>query len=356
MRTPVQVDPARLQLAFDRVQESVQKQEVPCAVLAVANSQSTLRCQAFSREGGDQVRPDSIFMLASISKPILATAVMQLVEDGLLVLSDPITRYIPECAQPGKPPITAWNLLTHTSGMEEMAWWEALTMSGAPREAYLQAACRSNLHFVPGTRYEYCTLSFFILAELITRLSGLPYPEYLRQRIFDPLGMKDTSFDPGPRNERAAPVHNFYPDPALAETAFRRWVALAVPGGGLWSTAADLIAFGQAYLNGGRHGGYHLLAPATIELMTREHTTGLVELVEGRPQPAHYGLGWSKGSLRGTLPGSPRAFEHSGATGTLLWIDPEWDLVFVFLTNQWGAEDHARLSALQTVYSALRPG
>ncbi len=354
MPDSIHFDPARLQLAFDHVEQAVQAREVPAAVLAVANSREVIRCQAFSRPGGDQVAEDSIFLLASISKPITATAVMQLVEDGRLVLSYPVTRYIPEFAQPGKLPVTAWHLLTHTSGMEEVGWWEALGRAGAPAEAYLQAACRSPLHFVPGTRHEYCTLSFFVLAELVTRLSGTPFQEYLRRRVLSPLGMADTSFDPGLENPRTVPVHGFAADACADEAAFRHWVSLAVPGGGLWSTAADLVAFGQAYLNDGQHAGGHLLGRATVELMTREHTTGLVELIEGQPQAAHYGLGWGKSSLNGRLPGSPSAFEHGGATGTLLWVDPQWDLVFVFLTNQWGVEDHVNRAVLQVVYSALR--
>jgi len=353
MASPIRLDAYRLELAFERANEAVQQQKVPSAVLAIANRRELVRCEAYSRPGGDQVQTDSIFLLASISKPIAATAVMQLVEDGLLVLSDPLTRYIPEFAQPGKLPVTAWHLLTHTSGMEELAYWDALVPRGAPVSAFLEAARHSALHFAPGARYEYNTLSFYLLAELVTRLSGLPFEEYLRRRVLDPLGMVDTSFDPG-SNERAVWAHGFGPDPQREAATLRHFVSLAVPGGGLWSTAADLVAFGQAYLNGGRHADYQLLAPATIELMTREHTTGLVDMVEGRPQPAHYGLGWGKASLGGRLPGSPRAFEHGGATGTCLWIDPEWDLVFVFLTNQFGVEDHVRQSALQAVYSALR--
>lgn len=354
MPDSIHLDPTRLQLAFDRAGQAVQAQEVPAAVLAVANSRELIGCQAFSRPGGDQVAEDSIFLLASISKPITATAVMQLVEDGRLVLSDPLTRYIPEFAQPGKPTVTAWHLLTHTSGMEEMGWWEGLAMAGADARAHVQAACRSPLHFVPGTRYEYCTLSFFVLAELVARLSGTPFQEYLRRRVLDPLCMADTSFDPGRQNPRAVPVHDYAADAGANEAALRRWVSLAVPGGGLWSTAADLVAFGQAYLNGGRHAGGYLLGPATIELMTREHTTGLVELIEGQAQAAHHGLGWGKASLNGKMPGSPRAFEHGGATGTLLWVDPQWDLVFVFLTSQWGIEEHVNRAVLQAVYSALR--
>ena len=341
------IDEKRLQRAFDVARRNVEGGEVPSAVLAVANRQGLVRCEAFS--GQDAAATDSIYLLASISKPITATALMQLVEDGLLVLSEPLTRYIPEFAQPGKPAVTAYHLLTHTSGMEENAYWQALGASLAPADAYVRAACSAGLHFHPGSRYEYCTLSFFLLAELVTRLSGMPYVEYLRQRVLEPAGMADTSFDPGSGNPRAMPVHSFLPDETLA-----LWKSLAVPGGGLWSTAADLVAFGRAFLNGGRSDhGAQLLAPATTELMTRDHVAGLVEMVEGQPRPAHYGLGWGKGTLRSHIPGSARVFEHSGASGTMLWVDPEWDLVYVFLTNRWEAGDQARLGALQAVYSAL---
>ncbi|MGQ9684013.1 MAG: serine hydrolase domain-containing protein [Anaerolineae bacterium] len=342
------VDTKRLQRAFDVARLYVEQGEVPSAVLAVGNREGLVRCEAFS--GQDAAAPDSIYLLASISKPITATALMQLVEDGLLVLSEPLARYIPEFAQPAKPTVTAHHLLTHTSGMEEKAYWDTLGASLAPVEAFVRAACCAGLHFQPGSRYEYCTLSFFVLAELIARLSGMPYVDYLRERVLVPLGMVDTSFDPGAENPRAMPVRNFLPEPALA-----MWKALAVPGGGLWSTAADLVAFGRAFLNGGcADTGARLLAPATIDLMTRDHVAGLVEMVEGQPRPAHYGLGWGKAPLRGHMPGSAQAFEHSGATGTLLLVDPEWDLVYVFLTNRWEASDQARLGALQAVYAALQ--
>lgn len=161
MKTSYTLNSQKLQVAFDRVRESVQKGEIPCAVLAVANSTETIRCEVFTRPDGDQIKQDSIFLLASITKPMVATAVMQLVEQGLLNLGTSLTRYIPEFAQPGKLPVTAWNLLTHTSGMEENAWMAALYSTQAPQSAYLMGACQSNLHFVPGTRYEYCSLSFF---------------------------------------------------------------------------------------------------------------------------------------------------------------------------------------------------
>jgi CubicO group peptidase (beta-lactamase class C family) len=350
---PNQFNASRLQLAFDRVKENVQKGKLHCGVLAVANSRETVRCEAFTRADGDQVKIDSVFLLASITKPIVATAIMQLVERGLLVLGVPLAHYIPEFAQPGKLPVSAWNLLTHTSGMEQEGWFTALVEAQVPPSAHVRAACRSSLRFPPGTRYEYCTLSFYVLGELITRLSGMPYPEYLHKRIFEALGMKDTSFDPGPtRQDRAAPVHG----DIHGGESLGYFKTTLDPGSGLWSTAADLIAFGQTYLNRGIRGDHRLLSPLTIGWMTRNHVSGLTQLIEGRPQPAYYGLGWGKTTLYNMLPGSPRVYDHGGATGTLLWIDPDYDLIYVFLTNEWGMDwntNPIQHSALQAVYGAL---
>ncbi len=348
MSSPYLLNPKRLQTAFDRVNESVQKGENPCGLLAVANSHETIRREAFTRPDGDQVKQDSIFLLASITKPILATAIMQLVERGLLSFNVPVTRYIPEFAQPGKLPVTIWNLLTHTSGMESEAWFAALYNTQAPQSAFLKAAYQSILHFVPGTRYEYCNLSFYVLGELITRVSGLPYPEYLRKNVFEPLGMVDTSFDPGvAKKDREAPVRGD------VGTNIPHLKSIQHPGAGLWSTADDLVTLGQAYLNNGKRGDFQMLSPTTIEWVTRDHVAGLPQLSDGHDQPAHYGLGWEKWMLNNRWPGSSRTFLHTGATGTLLWIDPEYDLICVFLTTQWGVERHIQYTSLQAVYGAF---
>jgi CubicO group peptidase (beta-lactamase class C family) len=342
------INSSRLQLAFDRAKISVQNKELPSALVAVANDHEIIRCEAYSRPDSDQITTDSIFLLGSISKPLLATAVMQLVEAGKLVLTEPVTRYIPEFAQPDKAPVTAWHLLTHTSGMEEKAWNDALGMARVPREYFTMAALRSNLHFTPGARYKYCTLSFVVLAELVQRLSGMPYEDYLQQHIFAPLGMNDTTFEPAASKlDRAVKVHNIKPDD------FSYVVSLHSPGGGLWSTAADLVKFGQAFLHQGLVGDYHLISPSFIRMMTQDHVLGLTETqIDGRITPAHYGLGWGK---RGPEhPASTAGFGHNGITGTTLWIDPEWNLIYVFLTNHWEAETYVSLCVQQAVYSALR--
>lgn len=356
MSRSTRIDLARLQWAFDRVDEGVCGRVVPSAVLAVATSHELVRCEAFSRPDGDHVAADSIFLLASLSKPILATTAMQLVAAGMLVLGEPIARYIPEFVVRSAPPVTTWHLLTHTSGIGDLDWPDTLRERAHP-VGRLDAACHRPLLFAPGTRVSYSTLAYDLLAELVTRLGGMPYEEYLRAHVFAPLGMIDTSYDPRAHDDAAGRMvlaHGIDaggivdPDDALAY-----FIARKVAGAGVWGTAADLVAFGQAYLNDGCHGRDCVLPPAYIDLMTREHTVGLVKLEDGHPIPAHYGLAWRKGSLDGTRPGSPQAFEHDGATGGLLWVDPTWDLVIVYLTNQFGADLHIQQAALQAVYGAV---
>jgi CubicO group peptidase (beta-lactamase class C family) len=359
INSPVHIDPTRLQRVVAVAEDAVRAGPYPSALVAVANAETTFMTHVVAHPDRAPVRKDSIFLLASITKPIVATAIMRLVEEGRLLLSDPIVKYIPEFGQFGKQAVTVWHLLTHTSGLEEAHWWGQLYEQRAPVEAFLPAVCQSPLHFEPGARYEYCSLSFVILGELITRLGSLPYPEYLQQHIFAPLGMRDTSFAPaGAQQERAVHVYGMgeEAEEASARRFLDHFVSIAALGGGLWSTAADLIAFGQALLRGGRFNDYQLLSPAAIEVMTRLHTGGLVEIVEHKPIPAAYGLGWGKPGSDGKTLASVRAYEHGGATGTRLHVDPEWDLVFVFLTNCWGIEGGASQRALNAVYGALRRG
>jgi CubicO group peptidase (beta-lactamase class C family) len=352
LRASIRLDRGRLQHAVAVAEAAVRTGPYPSAVLAAANADTTFLTHVVTHPEYAPVALDSIFLIASITKPIVATAIMRLVEEGRLLLSDHVVQHIPEFAESGKQAVTVWHILTHTSGLEEESWRRELSERRAPDEEFLRAACRSHLHFEPGTRYEYCSLSFTILGELITRLSGLPYPEYLRRQIFEPLGMRDTSFAPtAAPQSRTACVYGVDAD----SERFANYIGTtAAPGAALWSTAADLIAFGQALLRGGLYNGYHLLAPASIEAMTRLYTAGMTEIRDNQPVPVFYGLGWGKPALDGTTLASPHAYRHGGATGTLLLVDPQWNLVFVFLTNRWGIEGQAPNMALNALYGALR--
>ncbi|MDQ3856142.1 MAG: beta-lactamase family protein [Chloroflexota bacterium] len=341
------VDRNRLQAVAEVAEQAVQSGGHPTAVVAVANREETVWTHVLP--GADGASEDSIYLIASITKPITATALMQLVEEGKLLLDVPIVAYLPEFGQIGKETVTARHLLTHTSGMEEEAFWERLHETGATHAEVFEAACGSWLHFQPGERCEYCSLSFTVLGELIARLTGRPYPEYMRERIFAPLGMDSTAFEPVDAS-RAMPVHN-----TTGASQIEAFTRMAIPGGGLWSTVGDLVAFGQVFLRGGASHGYRLLGPAALEMMTRYHTAGLHQLYEGRPEPFNYGLGWSKlmPERESGLLGSKRSYGHGGVTGTFLWIDPEWDLVFVYLTNSWGVEGNTAARMLNAVYGSL---
>jgi serine-type D-Ala-D-Ala carboxypeptidase len=350
----VQIDPDRLHYAVAAAEAAVREGGYPSAVIAAANAERTFLTQAVAHPERAPVALDSIFLLASITKPIVATAILRLVEQGRLLLSDPIVKHIPEFETFGKGAVTVWHILTHTSGLDESGWWrEIMFEQRASASDLVHLACRSALRYAPGARYEYNTLAFVLLGELIERLAGLPYPEYLRHEIFAPLGMRDTTFAPqGDQQTRALPVYGNDED---FEARLAYFTSVAAPGGGLWSTAADLVAFGQALLRGGLSNGYHLLAPASIEAMTRLHTAGMTEIQDdGSVVPALYGLGWGKPALDGSTLAAPRAYRHGGVTGTLLQVDPEWDLVFVFLTNFWGIDGGAPNLVANAIYGAMR--
>lgn len=344
--TRLRYDKQRMERVAEIADEAVGRGKLPSIAISWGDRERMVWSHV--APGDDGVALDSLFPIASITKPIVATAVMQLVEQGRLLLSDPVASFVPEFAQQGKQHVTVWHLLTHTSGLSESSQdLLALVAQRAPASAYLHAACAVGLRFEPGSQYEYGNLSFVLLAELITRLSGQPYPEYIRERILAPLGMDETTFrpvDPG----RVAPSHNFG-DAAMLEY----YHTLSSPHGGLWSSVADLQKLGRAFLNGGQIPGYRLLSPAALEAMTRLHTGGLMRVVDGRRKQAVSGLGWAKAMPTSTILASERSFGHGGGTGCFLWIDPAWELVFVFLSSRWGSDHDVPQRAINAVYGAL---
>ncbi len=349
------LDPRRLQPAFDLVADQVESGLIPSAVLAVANAAGPLRVEAVA--GAGRATTDSIFQIASITKPIVATAVMQLVERGLLDLRTPVQRIIPEFVAPPSGPglpgaeaVTAWHLLTHTSGVADMDN-DYLARERPDRARLLDLVCRSPLTFVPGSRFDYNSLSFALLGELIHRLDGRDYPEYLRARILEPLGMRDTAFTP---TDPARAVRAAFPNIPAALQAFASayFDSIQVAGGGLWGTVADLMLFGRAMLGRGELDGVRVLGRDFVEEMTQDQTAGL-EDPGPPPTAAHYGLGWGLPGLTGRTSASPRAFGHGGATGTRLLIDPDADLVVVYLANRWGAGDEPSQAVVRAVYAAL---
>ncbi len=334
--------------AWDVIDAAVADGHLPSAVLAIGSRDEILKLRT-SGSGAITPTEDSIFLLASVTKPIAATGVLQLVERGKILLHEPIANHWPEFAINHKESVTLWHLLTHTSGLDESySERPSAAVDGASLRAVDAArACETYLSFEPGTRYRYCNASFRVMMTLVERLTGQDYVEYLRANVLVPSGMVDTTFRPG--DDQASRVV-----PALdLPFALEPFLALAHPAAGYWSTAADLIAFGQTYLAGGRGRHGRVLGPTMARAAARVHYEGVEESDAIRPNTLQRGLGFRVyGTSRIELV-PPGSYGHGGATGTLLLIDPTHDLVLVFLTNRWGQDNRWRDRAINAFYGEL---
>lgn len=326
------------------VDDAVKRGEHPSAVVTIARADGT--AWSHVAPGSTDHTFTHRFPIASITKPIVALAVMRLVERGALLVGDPVARFLPDFARAAKDRVTVRHLLTHTSGLavpEDVS--SALWLDRAPREAYVRAAFDAPLAFEPGSRHAYVSVhAFEVLAALVTHLSGQDFTRALHDDVFAPLGMLDTSFDVPDASRLAHAPFQGGPD----ELAY--WSSLTFASGGLMSTASDLLALGLTLLRGGRSGSYRLLSRGALDVMTSLHTRG----VRGDGGPAFQALGWGKRSDAGVLFASDASFGHSGATGAFLWIDPAFDVVFVFLSAEGGPEPHrAPMLALNAAIAAL---
>ncbi|MBA3307853.1 MAG: beta-lactamase family protein [Chloroflexi bacterium] len=396
--TARRADPQRIRACLQPAAEAVRAGVIPSAVVAVADSAGTIALEMFPGPSTRRLRRDSIFFLASLTKPVVATGVMRLVDGGLVDLHAPIERYVPAFQGPAKERVTAWHVLTHTAGIQDVHP-DVLRQQRPSGARLLEMICQAPLRFEPGSRYEYCSASFYLLAELLVRFTGRPFPQALHQTVMEPAGMVDTSFDPRHGRSRILPVEGVPMRNRLVQELVLRYLAkTALPGGGLWGTAEDLARFGRGLLPTAIAHGRGLLSAASLEEMTREQTAGILEISDdGARRDPRYALGWGKPRSDGlapsvvgglapaldgsamdlagvpggpgashtngqvdpaagaspTVPASSRAFTHGGATGTRLWVDPDRDLVFVFLTNLWGASDAAMFESLAGIYGVL---
>ena len=316
----------------------VARKAFPGAVVAVGRRDTVL---FETGVGGltydDGPRPDAgtIYDVASLTKAVgLTTLVMLLVQEGKLALDAAVTTYVPEFAAGGDS-VTVRVLLTHSSGLPA---WQPLFRDVHSRAEMFARVNATPLDTAPGHRMVYSDLGAMLLTEVVERITGERLDRLLEHRVFRPLGMRVTRFNPPARlRPRIAPTEN---DPwrgrmLRGEVHDENAAAMGGVSGhaGLFSTAADLVRFAQMMLNGGRTGtgghggaGTQLLDSTTIAEFTRVQNPAL----SGRA------LGWdtpTAGSSAGTRL-SPRAFGHTGFTGTSLWIDPGKDLFVILLTNR----------------------
>jgi serine-type D-Ala-D-Ala carboxypeptidase len=345
--------PLELSAAVAEASNAVRSGLLPSAVFGVSDARGTLALHAVPPLRGRPVRVDSVFFLASVTKPIVATAVMQLVGEGLLDLHAPVQRYLPEFQGPGKERVTAWHVLTHTSGLPDLPT-HVLRRERPGYERLVRKVCEEDLAFEPGSRWQYASDSFYVLAEIIARLTGRPFPRALEARVLAPLGMTDTTFDPRGQRGRVVAVHGVPMRNLVVRELLLRFLARAtLPGGGLFGTAEDVLRFGRAMLPRPEVSDVPpILSPDAIEEMTRLHTRGVPVLdPEGEVvSEARSGLGWRMPPP--AAPRSGRAVTHGGMSGTRLWVDRDAGLTFVFLSNLWGAPDEPAWQVLHAVYDA----
>ena len=352
-----------LEPAFDAAARQVAERTVPFVILGVADADGIVRVDAFSPPDQPRIGTDAVCLLASITKPIVATAVLQLVEEGRVELTGAIGGWAPGLTNPAWAPITPWHVLSHTSGLDDVEL-EAVILGGGDRAELLDRVRAAPQLTPPGSRFHYASAPFDLLGDAVGLRTGEPFEASLRRTLLEPLGMGGTTFDPRPDPAlagRMAAVEVGGPEGhPLPESAglVDGYVRLHLHGGGLWSTADDLLRFGRAMLRGGEVDGVRILSPALVELMTREVTapresqaTGGLGWQADPLKAEHYGLGWGRPGIASVA--SPSAFGHGGASGTRLWIDPDFDLVYVYLTGSWGLPPEPIEAVQQAIYTGL---
>jgi len=352
------------------------------------------------------VREDTIYRIYSMTKPIASVAFMQLVEKGLVALDDPVHKHIPEWENlavyqagvhlafrttPVERPMQIVDLLRHTSGLT-YGFQQSTNVDAAYRQLgigqlerhgtlddMVQKLAGVPLDFSPGTAWNY-SVSTDVIGYLVGKISGVPFDEYLRTHIFDPLDMPDTDFhvhagkesrfsacyasgSMGPPSPQSGPPKTLLLDNP-EKSMYLQPPTMFSGGGGLVSTASDYLRFCRMLLNGGTLDGAQILSPKTIELMTLNH------LPDGKDLPAlsrsmfseatfngvGFGLGFSVvvDPAQLMVPASKGSYSWGGAASTYFWIDPREELIGIFMTQLLPSSTYPIRRELATlVYSAF---
>jgi CubicO group peptidase (beta-lactamase class C family) len=339
------------------LQPFVDRSKVAGAVVLVADRDKVLVLEAVGfADIADRtpMRNDTVFWIASQSKPITATALMMLVDEGKVSLDAPVAKYLPEfkdqwlaveqdnnhiLLRKPRHPITVRNILSHTSGMPFKSAVEEPTLDLLPLRTGVRSYAMTPLQFEPDTRYQYSNAGINTAGRIIEVVSGLPYEEFLDRRLFQPLGMKDTTFWPSPE-QVARLAKSYKPGEGRSGLAAIEIAQLdyplsdrkrqPMPAGGLFSTAGDLGQFCRMVLNGGVHEGKRYLSESAIAEMTSRQTADSIK--------ESYGLGWATSGEGRRGADSPilGPCGHGGAYATHMWIDPQHQLITIFMVQYAG--------------------
>jgi CubicO group peptidase (beta-lactamase class C family) len=356
MSNPLRAEPPKLPGVGAALQEQINRHEIAGAVTMVVSKDRVLHLETTGLADVAAHKPmqaDTVFWIASMTKPITATAVLMLQDEGKLDVHDPVAKYLPEFANlktpSGQPAnLTLIQILTHTSGLGE---------AGGPvaREAKTLADLvplwlAAPMQFEPGSRWSYCQSGINAAGRVVEVVSGMSFDAFLKKRLFQPLGMKSTTFYPG-ASERARQVT------AYAKNATTGSLEAVPPrpefgprdrppqgNGGLYSTAEDYGRFCQMLLGGGRFQGVRYLSEASMKQLSTPQTPET--LPTGFFQNDTYGrrglnYGWALGTcvLKAPHDGvpamlSPGTFGHGGAWGTQAWVDPVKGVAYVLMVQR----------------------
>jgi len=351
----------RLQRIHQMLQRRIDAHDIAGAVTLVARNGKIVHFETHGLMDIETSKPmarDAIFRLASMSKPITGTAIMMLAEEGKLRLTDPVSKFIPEFKDlkvavpkagstpnapqfytvPADREITIRDLLTHTSGLVSgpISTAEAAKLGRKPTDTladYIPRLASVPLEFQPGSRWTYSPgAGFDTLGRIVEIVSGQTFDVFLKQRIFDPLGMKDTFFSPP--EDRLSRIASNYRKTAkglekLPDPGPTKYFSGA---GGLRSTADDYVLFGQMLVNGGQLNGKRLLSPRSVELMS---SIFVPDTLPGRPRGEGFGLSVrvvSDAAARNTFL-SNGSYGWSGAFGTHFWVAPKEKMVAIYLVQ-----------------------
>jgi CubicO group peptidase (beta-lactamase class C family) len=386
----VGVSSKRLERVKTYIQEYIDTNQIAGAVTLIARKGKVVHHEAQGwryKEENQPMQKDTIFTLMSMTKPIVSTALMMLWEDGKFMLDDPISKFLPsyknqmvlENGQLVKParPVTVRHVLTHTSGLglapprppnpategSVAAAVAAVTSAPpppGPRATSLaemvERAAQYPLHFHPGDRWEYGDSTDYV-GILVEKISGKSLDEFLRTRIFEPLGMRDTHYNvPQEKVNRVSAVYRplengkveLFRKPEFREPTFGRGIA------GLNGTAGDYFKFTQMLLNGGEYNGHRLLGRMTVDMMFSNHIgTGPSKRVGVRGDGYGFGLGGAvlTDPAKAPDPLSIGSWSWGGAWGTVFWIDPVEELIPILLI-QISSYSHFNIRPLFSVVAS----
>jgi CubicO group peptidase (beta-lactamase class C family) len=332
------------------LQPFVESHSLAGAVTSVASKDKVLDLSAVGYADVAAKKPmetGDLFWIASMSKAMTATALMMLVDEGRLKVEDPVEKYLPEfrgqmlaveqdnahtLLKPPRHPITVKNILTHTSGLPFKSRVEGAALDTLPLPQAVMTYALTPLQFEPDTKYSYSTAGINTAGRLIEVLSGKPYEQFMDKRLFQPLGMKNTTFWPTAKQVRRL-AKSYKPDAAktgLEEITIEQLTyplsdrshRYPMPAGGLFSTAEDVGRFCQMLLHGGECAGQRILSEAAVKQMTSKETGELVETSYG------FGLGIANS------PGG--GYGHGGAYNTDMWVYPDRQIITVFMVQHAG--------------------